>query len=811
MRRAAPRDRLGADPPAAFGLSDAEVLARRAEWGGNLILETSGSGLGAVVADTARDPMLWFLLATGVLYAALGQRTEAIVLFVSVAPLAAMDGVLHLRTRASTRSLGRLLASTARVRRGGVERTVPAAELVPGDAVLLGPGEPVPVDGVLVEVNGLQVDESALTGEAWPVRKRALTALPAGTVPLVDEAGWVLAGTRSLTGSATIRAVFTGGDTLYSEIVRAAAAPGVRTPLQLAIAQLVRGLLAVAGVLCITLAATRLAQGHGWVDAVVGAATLAIAALPEEFPVVFTVFLGVGVVRLAQRRALVRRAVTVENIGRATVICSDKTGTVTEGRLSLGHLLPQPGVSEAELLRAAAAAARAESGDPVDDAILATAAAAGVARPPPLHSVPFTEDRRRETAFLRDEILAKGAPEAIARLCGCAVPAAVAALSEEAHKVLAVARRGGHVSDADPPAEPADGWELVGLLAFEDRVRDGVADAIARCRGAGIRVILVTGDHARTAAAVGRVIGLSPEPRVVEGEALADWLVNGDPLSVDVVARALPAQKLALVRALQRRGEVVAVTGDGVNDVPALQAADIGVAMGERGTKAAREAADIVLLDDAFSTIVDAVEEGARLYGNLRASFTYLLALHLPVFLTAALVPIAGLPLLYEPVHIVWIEALIHPTALLAFSGASAGRAARGHATHLFSRGEIARIVASGLLLAILAGVLYARALPGGVEHARALALTVVTFGSAAFALARGAGRTGAGRLVVGASVASTVLFTEVPAVAGVLHLRPLDLDDAVLSALGALLCALPLWLGVGEERAVRAPAPRRP
>jgi Ca2+-transporting ATPase len=819
MRRPAPRDRIGSPPPAAAGLAEAEVAARRARWGTNALVETAGSGLAEVAADTARDPMLWFLLATGVLYAALGQRTEAAVLFVSIAPLAAMDAVLHLRTRASTRSLGRLLASTARVRRGGAVVTVPAAELVPGDAVLLGPGEPVPVDGVMVEADGLQVDESALTGEAWPVRKQALTAFPVGEAPLVEEVAWVLAGTRSLTGSGTIRAVYTGGDTLYSEIVRAAAAPGVRTPLQLAIAQLVRVLLIVAAVLCVTVAGTRLAQGHGWVDALVGAATLAIAALPEEFPVVFTVFLGVGVVRLARRRALVRRAVTVENIGRATVICSDKTGTVTEGRLSLAHVLPEPGVPAGDLLRAAAAASRAESSDPVDDAILAAAAAAGVARPAPLHCVPFTEDRRRETAFLLGEVVAKGAPETVAGLCRREAPAEVAVLSDEAHKVLAVARRRGPVTPGaapgaapgDPPEEPTDGWELLGLLAFEDRVREGVADAVARCRAAGIRVILVTGDHARTAAAVAREIGLSPEPRVVEGEALADWLVNGDPLGVDVVARALPAQKLALVRALQRRGEVVAVTGDGVNDVPALQAADIGVAMGERGTKAAREAAHIVLLNDAFSTIVDAVEEGARLYGNLRASFTYLLALHLPVFLTAAIVPLAGLPLLYEPVHIVWIESLIHPTALLAFSAASAGRAARGHASQLFSRPELVRIVASGLLLAVIAGALFARALgpDGGVEHARALALAVITLGSAAFALALGAGRTGVGRLIVAASVASTALFTGVPAVAAILHLHPLDPDDAALALVGAFVAAAPLWVRApgGATLALRAPA----
>ena len=348
--------------------------------------------------------MLWLFAGVGVLYALIGQLTEALTLIVAILPLLGMDVYLHRRTQASTAGLKTRLATTANVVRDDSVGTIPAVDLVPGDLVVIPPGEPSPADGLVIEGTGLQVDESALTGEAYPVPKRPLGDLPrASGDPLVEEEHWVFAGTRLLTGEARVRVVYTGGETLYGEIVRSAI-HGTHevTPLQAAIGRLVKILIVAALILCLALGAMRLYQGYGWLDALISAVTLATAAIPEEFSVVFTFFLGVGVYRMAQRQALVRRAVTVENIGRVTYICSDKTGTITEGRLRLEHLLPAGAHDEDRLLFLASLASRGDSGDPMDEAILKAAKAKGIGALAPrrLETFPFTEDRKRETAIV---------------------------------------------------------------------------------------------------------------------------------------------------------------------------------------------------------------------------------------------------------------------------------------------------------------------------------------------------------------------------------------------------------------------------
>ena len=598
----------------------------------------------------------------------------------ALVPLFGMDAYLHRRTQASVEGLSGRLATTARVLRDGSQRTVPAETLVPGDLVLVRSGEFFPADGLIVAGEELQVDESTLTGEAWPVRKQVVEQGLFSHIreTAVEDVYWGLAGTRQLTGHAWLRVALTGAETLYGEVVRSAVAgPHAQTPLQRSVAHLVKVLIVAAIVFCLALAWLRYHQGHGLVDALLSALTLAIAALPEEFPVVLTFFLGVGVYRLARRRALVRRSLVVESIGRVSCVCSDKTGTLTEGRLRLTHLLPMSNISEQRLQTLAAAASQADSGDPLDEAVLSNC-------PPPVEQhilarFPFTEDRRKATMVSEQEdgllVAVKGAPEVVLGLCELPEAerrdwlAAVEAYSNDGHKVIGCAYR-TLTSEAWTGGEPDRGLNFAGLLAFEDPVRQGVPEAIAACRAAGIRVIMVTGDHPGTAIAIARELGLGGEqPQLITGDELAAQIARGEPVAneIDIVARTLPAQKLALVRALQAGGEVVAVTGDGVNDVPALQAADIGIAMGERGTRSAREVSAIVLLDDDFGSIVGAIAEGRRLFTNLQLSFQYLLMVHIPLVITAALIPMLGYPLLYLPIHIVWLELIIHPTALLVF------------------------------------------------------------------------------------------------------------------------------------------------
>ncbi|MCW8141908.1 MAG: cation-transporting P-type ATPase, partial [Planctomycetota bacterium] len=518
MARLVSLERVGPLSPDE-GLGDADVAARRARWGTNELLQVPGRSWADVARDTARDPMLWFLVATGAVYAALGEVVEALTLLGAAGPLVAMDSYLHRRTRASLAALGSALAAEARVVRAGAERRVPPADLVPGDLVLLGPGDAVPADGLVVAADGLQVDESTLTGESLPERKRPATPpRAAGPEVPVEDAAWVSAGTRVLAGRARVRVALTGAETLYGQIVRqAVGGGGATTPLQAAVRQLVLVLLGAALLLCGALALVRLRQGAGLLDALVSAATLAVAALPEEFPVAVTVFLGVGVFRLARRRALVRRAVTVETIGRVTVICTDKTGTITEGRLRVAHLLPAGGTPEA-LLSLVALACDPESGDPLDEAIADASARQGLepTAAEALAAFPFTEDRRRATRVLRRggaDLLAvtKGAPEVVlaatqlARDEQAAWAARTTELAASGHKVVACAWRplqdwaGG---------EPDRGLTFAGLVALEDPVRAGVAEAVRGCRAAGIHVVMVTGDHPGTAAAVAREVGL---------------------------------------------------------------------------------------------------------------------------------------------------------------------------------------------------------------------------------------------------------------------------------------------------------------
>jgi len=817
LRRPLPPDRRADLPSGLDGLDAAGVDGRRRRYGSNDVVEAAADVWRDLLRDTVTDPMLWFLLGTSGLFALTGETTEALVLLAALVPFAGMDAWLHRRTQASTRGLRSRLASEARVQRDGARQVLPASALVPGDLAEVGPGEAFPADGILLAADGAQADESSLTGESWPVRKSALAA--GGDPATAGEESWVFAGTRLLTGTARVRIVYTGRETLYGEIVRSATGSRrVRTPLQLAIDGLVRVLLVAALVLCAVLAWVRIAQGHGLVDGLVSAVTLAVAALPEEFPVVFTFFLGVGVYRLARKQALVRRAAVVESIGRVTTICTDKTGTLTEGRLRVGHVQPVSGLDESDVLGLAALASRRETGDPLDLAIL-DAAGLPARAPQVVATFPFTGDRKRETVIVRAAggVLAvtlavtKGAPETIVASCADGSGELlqwrerVEALARTGHKVIAVARR--ELDEREwAGGEPDRGFRLAGLVALEDPVRAGVPEAIDRCREAGIHVLMVTGDHPATATAIAAEVGLGAgRPRVILGAELQEWLESGRDRDsdgglrdLDVVARAVPGEKLTLVRALQAAGETVAVTGDGVNDVPALQAADIGIAMGERGTRSAREAAAIVLLDDNFRSIAGAIAEGRQLFTNLSLAFHYLLVVHIPLVVTAALIPLLGYPLLYLPIHVVWLELIIHPTALLVFQQLPPGRLGRAHAgtasrdVRFFSRREWALVLAAGLVIAALVATGYDRSLAGGhaVEYARTVALAVLILAGAAVTAVLSRLASPTARIVTAATVLVSVLLIQQPRLAAWLHLEPLHAGDWLIAAAGALLAA---------------------
>lgn len=825
MRRKLPADRLKGLIESESGLTTADAASRKELYGWNDIVEAPPGTWRELARDTLRDPMLWFLLGTAVLFASLRDYVEAITLLCAVVPLIGMDAYLHRRTQASTRGLASRLATTARVMRDDAWVNVPARELVPGDLVEITSGEPIPADGLVLAGENLQVDESMLSGESLPVRKQSLAKGGDPGSP-VDGAHWVAAGTLLLTGRARVRLAYTGSETLYGEIVRLALqGTHARTPLQVAIGRLVAMLLTAALLMCAILAVIRLYQGYGIVDALLSAVTLAVAALPEEFPVVFTFFLAAGVYRLAKRQALVRRAVAVENIGRITCICSDKTGTMTEGRLVLAHRDPARGVDAGQLAELAAMASRPDSGDPLDAAILGLAPLSMRAGAESVRTFPFTEARRCETAIWRlasGECLAavKGAPETVLARSAIAEDERATWLTKvtdyasAGNKVIGCATR-----KLDEAAvlgdEPDSGFRFSGLLAFGDPVREGVREAVRTCTDAGIRVIMITGDHPGTAQAIAAQVGLGdgrPNVVVMDEFESASQEGNSDRLQgVDVVARAVPAQKLRLVKMLQRQGEIVAVTGDGVNDVPALQAADIGIAMGERGTRSAREVAAIVLLDDNFRTIVDAIAEGRQLFRNLQLSFAYLLMVHIPLVLSAAIVPLSGYPLLYLPIHIVWLELVIHPTALLVFQDSPPVKrmalVQRGHYSAFYGPWAWTVIVFVGVAVTLATMLSYEHALGMGrdTEHARAIALATLVIASVTITASLSGLKSWTARTIVAAAVASLILLVQLPALAVLVHLRPLHLQDWAIAA-GAGVFTGGLSLLLVWQRVIRYP-----
>lgn len=749
------------------GLDDQQLIKQRSLYGDNGIEDRSKSVLREMAEETARDPMLWFLLSLAILFLSIGNRSEAFLLFLALIPLIGMDTFLSWRTARSTRKLRTHLQRLATVLRQGQRMQVPARSLVPGDLVFLAADDPIPADGIFMEAEGIQVDESPLSGESLPLKKQALRQLPSGLEVSIPKIHWGYAGTKVLAGHATFKVAYVGAETHYGQIIQAVETAGrEQTPLQNDMGHLVKILLVVAFGFCLVLMIARLMEGKGWLDALIGAATLAVAALPEEFPVVFTFYLGAGVYRIAHRRALVRRAVAVENIGRVSCICSDKTGTLTEGILRLVHLRASADHSEEELLEAAALASREESRDPIDTSILQRYARAR----PDFGSqsiFPFTELRRRETSVYRMgesvRSFCKGSPETVMALCNLSSRVLgenmrlTERLAREGHKVIGVAQRELKASEWDG-REPDSAYNFLGLLGFEDPIRSEVPDAVGHCRAAGIHVLMVTGDHPDTAKTIAQEIGLGEgSPRVLNA-ADPSFNVSSIPslLAYDVVARALPLQKMEIVAALKAQGECVAVTGDGINDVPALRIADIGIAMGGRGTSAARDVASIVLSDDNFATLVDAIAEGRQLLKNLRKSFQYLLIVHIPLVAAAAIIPLAAYPLLFLPIHIVWLELMIHPTALFAFQEPGAAhlkKMPQSRKEQLLSKQEWILVFSGGSLLFAVLTSLYAWGIfLGSDTHARTLALATLLFG-ASFAAAFLSGlRTSVSRLIVGST-----------------------------------------------------------
>jgi len=723
------------------GLTPEEARLRLHEYGPNdLSAERSRGPLG-IALGVFREPMFFLLLTGATVYFVLGSRVEAGVLLFFVLMVMALTLLSELRAERSLEALKELSAPKARVIRGGEILVIQGTEVVPGDLALLEEGDHIPADGMVLQSLELFVDESLLTGESVPVSK-----LPAGVIEMsageLFRPDHVYAGSTVVQGRGSVRIEKTGNETVYGSIGKALAEMKTSpTPLQRKTGRLVRWLAVVGLALAILVIGITFLRGETLLASLLAGIALAMAIIPEEFPVVLTVFMSLGARRLARNDALIRRIPAVETLGSATVLCVDKTGTLTENRMSVRGLYIHSQLHVAEedlndpedrmLLEAGVLASEKEPYDPMERAFLALAAQRGV----PPASLYTTHELVHEYAFDVQEkmmahiwqsdhgtqLVAKGSPESLLDLCDIPEKERIAAL--EAAEIMA--DRGLRVlafGEADGVSSPYrkrfQEYPLVflGLIGLKDPAREGIAEAIAEAQGAGVRIIMITGDHPATARAIGHEIGLANHEHVLTGmemdrlspEELADEVAR-----TSIFARVVPEHKLRIVEALQSRGEIVGMTGDGVNDAPALKRADIGIAMGMRGTEVARQAADMVLLDDNFTTITYSIQDGRRIYDNIKKAMAYILVIHIPIALTALLVPILGLPLLLFPAYIVFLELLIDPTCSIVFEGQSAEpdimrRPPRDPGEPLVDRSLLLQTLSQGLaILAVTLGVYY--------------------------------------------------------------------------------------------------------
>ena len=654
------------------GLSSADAAARLLRDGPNALPQPTRRGGWRLLGDVLREPMLLLLLAASIVYLLLGDVGEALALGASVLLVVGLTVHQEAKSERALRALRELGSPRARVLRDGQPRVLPACELVVGDLLLLEEGDRVPADARLLEAADLMLDESLLTGESIP-----LPRTPADPEPLVR------ASTLVVRGRAQAEVIAIGAATAVGRI--GASLGGMtpeRTPLQREMRRTVALFAGLAAATCLLMIVSFGLLRGDWLGAVLAGITLAMANIPEEFPVVLSVFLALGAWRMARHKALVRRAPAIEALGAITVLCTDKTGTLTENRMRLAALGsgdggPLEAARRDALLATAVLASPTLSHDPMDLALQDAAAEGGLPHAPagwrPLREYPVAAGRPLYAcAWHRADgslvLAAKGAPEAIVARCGLTADAVRHALEQ----ADAMARRGLRVlaaADAElrpgaPPAADTATLRWRGLLALADPLRPAVPAAVAEARAAGVRVVMLTGDHLATARAIAVEAGFPESARVALGASLDgadEAALDAAAATTDVFARVRPEHKLQLVQALKRRGEVVAMTGDGVNDAPALLAAHVGVAMGGRGTDVAREAAAIVLLDDDFASVVRAVRMGRAIYDNIGRAVRYILAVHVPIT-GLALLPLAtGGPLVLLPLHVVFLELIIDP------------------------------------------------------------------------------------------------------------------------------------------------------
>jgi Ca2+-transporting ATPase len=837
------------------GLRETDAQARLKSEGYNELPRPDRRTPLRIIIEVVREPMLTLLLAGGVIYLALGDLKEALILLVFATMSVLITVVQETRTERVLEALRDLASPRALVIRDGERKRIAGCDVVRGDVVVLAEGDRVPADARLVQSHDLQIDESLLTGESVPVRK--IVSGGVGSFkdrrPGGDDLPYVFSGSLVVRGTGTGEVIATGARSEIGKIGQSLSTLETEPPrLQAQTRRLVWIFALVGGAVSVLAVVLYGMLRGGWLDAVLAGIALGMSMLPEEFPVVLTVFMAMGAWRISRARVLTRRAAAIETLGSATVLCTDKTGTLTENKMSIAELRINKTKSFWPLA-AAGAKLPGDFHDLVEFGLLASA------RDPvdPMERA-FHDLAREQLAVtqhlhgadwelvhsygLRPDLLAmsnvwrvangrhefvvaaKGAPEAIADLCHLSaedlatLTQSVDAMAAEGLRVLGVARA-SFAGQTSPDSQHDFAFEFLGLVGLADPLRPSVPEAVNECRSAGIRVVMITGDYPATARAIARQAGLDTED-LMTGEEL-DQLSEADLATrvrtATVFARIMPEQKLRIVSALKANVEIVAMTGDGVNDAPSLKAAHIGIAMGGRGTDVAREASSIVLLDDDFGSIVKAVRLGRRIYDNIRKAMGFIFAVHVPIAGLALLPLLFGMPILFGPMHIAFLEMVIDPVCSLVFEAETEEddvmrRPPRAPDQPLFSGPLIIWSLLQGAfafaLVAAIFIVAFRRGLPEDEVRALAFFSLVLTIVSLIFvnrsfsaslitALRRPNSALALVVLAVTTMLSLTLLW---PFATGLFRFGPLHLDDLVLT-LGAGILVLvfldlikPLW-----------------
>ena len=827
-------------PPPFAGLSDAEAAARLRAEGANELPQAQHRTTLRIAGEVLREPMFALLIGAGIVYLLLGEPIDALTLLAFASLNVIITVMQDARSERVLEALRDLTSPRALVIRQGERKRIPGREVVRGDMLVIAEGDRVPADARLLSGHDLQADESLLTGESVPVRKTAGTAHDQPTRPGGDDLPFVYSGTLIVRGQGIAEVNATGAHSEIGKIGQALGAVDTGAPvLRRQIEQLVRIVffigMAVSALAVLLYGLTR----DSWLDAFLGGIALSMSLLPQEFPLVLTVFMVMGAWRISQARVLTRRAAAIESLGAATVLCTDKTGTLTQNRMRVaalhagGETLAPSTVLPERFRRLADYAMLASAREPYDPMERA------------IHELTRPDDYADwalvRSYGLRPELLAmaqvwrkpghdarivaaKGAPEAIAALCRlgeadlAALRAATDDLATRGMRVLGVAAA-CFAGNALPETQRDFGFELLGLIGLADPLRDSVPAAVQECRAAGIRVVMVTGDYPATARAIAAQAGIAADT-VTSGEeiaAMSDAALADRMERCSIFARIMPEQKLRIVEALKADGEIVAMTGDGVNDAPSLKAAHIGVAMGGRGTDVAREAAAIVLLDDDFGSIVRTIRLGRRIYDNLRKAMGYILAIHVPIAGLSLIPLLFGTPLIFTPIHIAFLEMVIDPVCSIVFEAESAeadamARPPRDPRSPLFSRALALWSLLQGTLVLALVAAIYTVALRMGMSEpeVRALAFVSLVFTNIGLIFAN---RSFSASLIDAlrrpnaplwwASAATASLITIVllwPPARALFRFGPLHPDDvaicfgAGLATLAALELLKPLW-----------------